>query len=71
MSFDDFMKNFEKMEICNLGPEVMNEIQQMTGIRTRQQQWSTCAEDGRWIRNRTAGGCRNYIGNIIMTTFRL
>lgn len=26
MSFKDFIKNFEKMEICNLGPDVMDEV---------------------------------------------
>lgn len=26
MSFDDFMRYFEKMEICNLGPDVMDEV---------------------------------------------
>ncbi|VDM47638.1 unnamed protein product [Toxocara canis] len=61
MSFDDFMRNFEKMEICNLGPDVMDEISQMTGIHPSQNTWSTCTHEGSWIRNQTAGGCRNYI----------
>lgn len=26
MSFTDFLRYFEKMEICNLGPEVMDEV---------------------------------------------
>ncbi|KAK6015500.1 calpain family cysteine protease, partial [Ostertagia ostertagi] len=34
MTFEDFMRNFEKMEICNLGPDVMDEVYQMTGVRT-------------------------------------
>ena len=32
MSFSDFIKEFEKLEVCNLGPEVMDEIQAMTGV---------------------------------------
>ncbi|GMR39365.1 hypothetical protein PMAYCL1PPCAC_09560, partial [Pristionchus mayeri] len=61
MSFDDYMRNFEKMEICNLGPDVMNEVYQMTGVKAATAQWATNTHDGAWIRNQTAGGCRNYI----------
>lgn len=32
MSFSDFMTQFEKLEVCNLGPEVMAEIEEMTGV---------------------------------------
>ncbi|RCN39845.1 calpain family cysteine protease, partial [Ancylostoma caninum] len=31
MSFEDYMRNFEKMEICNLGPDVMDEVYQACG----------------------------------------
>ncbi|XGW16958.1 hypothetical protein V3C99_001972, partial [Haemonchus contortus] len=61
MSFEDFMRNFEKMEICNLGPDVMDEVYQMTGVRAAGMVWATNTHDGAWIRNQTAGGCRNYI----------
>ncbi|KAK6028837.1 calpain family cysteine protease [Ostertagia ostertagi] len=61
MTFEDFMRNFEKMEICNLGPDVMDEVYQMTGVRTAGMVWATNTHDGAWIRNQTAGGCRNYI----------
>ncbi|VDM56272.1 unnamed protein product [Angiostrongylus costaricensis] len=61
MSFEDFMRNFEKMEICNLGPDVMDEVYQMTGVRAASNTWSANTHDGAWIRNQTAGGCRNYI----------
>ncbi|CAJ0942432.1 unnamed protein product, partial [Mesorhabditis belari] len=61
ISFDDFMKNFEKMEICNLGPDVMDEVYQMTGVRAAANTWATNNHDGTWVRNQTAGGCRNYI----------
>lgn len=65
MSFEDFVRNFEKMEICNLGPDVMNEIYQMTGVKPRGQNWATVTHEGAWIRNQTAGGCRNYISKCI------
>ncbi len=61
MSFDDYVRNFEKMEICNLGPDVMDEIYQMTGVKAGGQVWATNTHEGSWIRNRSAGGCRNYI----------
>uniref|UniRef100_A0A0N5CEA4 Calpain catalytic domain-containing protein n=1 Tax=Strongyloides papillosus TaxID=174720 RepID=A0A0N5CEA4_STREA len=61
MSFDDFMRNFEKMEICNLGPDVMDEIANMTGVNTSTPKWSPIVHEGQWIANETAGGCRNYL----------
>jgi hypothetical protein len=67
MSYYDFLQNFEKMEICNLGPEVMDEITQMTGVDVQKHastdRWITYSQDGRWTSGHTAGGCRNYIGS--------
>uniref|UniRef100_A0A915DFL9 Calpain catalytic domain-containing protein n=1 Tax=Ditylenchus dipsaci TaxID=166011 RepID=A0A915DFL9_9BILA len=54
MSFNDFMDNFEKMEICNLGPDVMEEVKQMTGV------------NGSWRQGQTAGGCRNFLKTFAM-----
>ena len=62
MCWDDFNANFEKLEICNLGPDVMDEVFQMTGVRMSKAEWSTNTHDGVWARGRTAGGCRNYLG---------
>jgi calpain len=64
MSFDDFMRNFEKMEICNLGPEVMDEIEQMTGVTkvNPKLQWKSADFNGSWISGQSAGGCRNFVG---------
>lgn len=61
MSFDDFMQHFEKMEICNLGPDVMEEVYSMTGVKPTNHTWSTNSHDGSWRRGVNAGGCRNYL----------
>ncbi|CAJ0570707.1 unnamed protein product, partial [Mesorhabditis spiculigera] len=66
MSFDDFYREFEEMELCNLSAQVMNEINEMTGVDTSQidkrvSQWAERANDGQWDEQRgTAGGCSNY-----------
>uniref|UniRef100_A0A158Q8T4 Calpain catalytic domain-containing protein n=1 Tax=Elaeophora elaphi TaxID=1147741 RepID=A0A158Q8T4_9BILA len=66
MSFNDFVRYFEKMEICNLGPEVMDEVYQMTGVQSSQNAWATYTHSGAWVANETAGGCRNYIQTFTM-----
>ncbi|KAI1714548.1 calpain family cysteine protease domain-containing protein [Ditylenchus destructor] len=63
MSFDDFLREFQRMENCNLGPEVLDEIHQMTGLsETPKSAWTNFMADGSWQRALgTAGGCRNHI----------
>ncbi|KAI6209484.1 Calpain family cysteine protease [Aphelenchoides besseyi] len=61
MSFDDFMRNFEKMEVCNLGPDVQEEVFEMTGVKSNQNVWAVNSHDGSWRAGSTAGGCRNYL----------
>jgi len=52
MSFNDWSKNFMKLEICNLGPSL-------------EENSSECFKenkvDGSWRKNATAGGCRNFL----------
>ncbi|OZC04845.1 calpain family cysteine protease [Onchocerca flexuosa] len=63
MSFDDYMRYFNKMEICNLGPDVMDEVREMTGVSMEDagyRRWNTRCHLGAWI-GETAGGCRNYL----------
>ncbi|CAH8514697.1 unnamed protein product [Schistosoma intercalatum] len=54
MSYQDFVSNFEKLEICHLGPQSMGE---MGGNRV----WEMCIEEGCWQRRVSAGGCRNFL----------
>ncbi|XP_061172462.1 calpain-B-like isoform X4 [Saccostrea echinata] len=56
MSFDDFSKNFEKLEICNLGPDSLEE-EELDGKK----RWEGHTENGEWIPRVNAGGCRNYL----------
>lgn len=64
MEFDDFVREFEELETCNLGPQVMNEIAEMTGVdQVQESPWTEFQSDGAWSRTTgTAGGCRNYMG---------
>ncbi|XP_034044325.1 calpain-9 [Thalassophryne amazonica] len=53
MEFEDFKKNYDKVEICNMSPDSLME--------NTKHQWEVSVFEGNWIRGSTAGGCRNYI----------
>lgn len=57
MSFEDWKNQFEKLEICNLGPDSLDEEDASNG----QIRWESTAEKGEWIPRVNAGGCRNFL----------
>ncbi|XP_072842329.1 calpain-3 [Pogona vitticeps] len=52
MSFQDFLRYFTKLEMCNLTPDTLE--------TDKLQTWTVSVTEGRWVRGCTAGGCRNY-----------
>uniref|UniRef100_A0A0N5CM46 Calpain catalytic domain-containing protein n=1 Tax=Thelazia callipaeda TaxID=103827 RepID=A0A0N5CM46_THECL len=67
MSFNDFNRYFDKLEICNLGPDVMDDVREMTGVSMGDagyQRWNTRNHLGAWI-GKSAGGCRNYLNSFV------
>uniref|UniRef100_A0A182P1C9 Calpain n=1 Tax=Anopheles epiroticus TaxID=199890 RepID=A0A182P1C9_9DIPT len=57
MSYRDFTRYFDRMEICNLSPDSLSDDEFTRGkIR-----WEMSMFEGEWAVGSTAGGCRNYL----------
>ncbi|KAM8846700.1 calpain-3b isoform 2-T2 [Synchiropus picturatus] len=52
MSFEEFKRNFTKLEMCNLTPDTLQGDERHS--------WTVSVNEGRWVRGSSAGGCRNY-----------
>ncbi|XP_062067320.1 calpain-8 [Lepus europaeus] len=52
MSFSDFLRQFSRLEICNLSPDSLSSEEM--------HKWNLVLFNGRWTRGSTAGGCQNY-----------
>jgi len=65
MSFEDFVKNFTKLEVCMLEPrgDQMTSANSETEQKTKRA-WKMSLHDGSWKRQVNAGGCRNFLGKI-------
>ncbi|XP_052593825.1 calpain-8 isoform X2 [Peromyscus californicus insignis] len=50
MSFSDFLKQFSRLEICNLSPDSLSSEEV--------HKWNLVLFNGRWTRGSTAGGCQ-------------
>ena len=64
MSFPDILTNFDKLEICNLGPETMVSADPAF-VRKHKVTWESNVFSGAWTRGVSAGGCRNFLGWIL------
>ncbi|XP_078505966.1 calpain-8 [Lissotriton helveticus] len=52
MAFTDFLRQYSRLEICNLTPDTLSSDEL--------HKWSTTIFNGSWRRGTTAGGCQNY-----------
>ncbi|XP_044867460.1 calpain-9 [Mauremys mutica] len=53
MNFEDFKTHFDKVEICNLTPDALED--------NATNKWEVTVHQGSWVRGSTAGGCRNFL----------
>uniref|UniRef100_A0A8C0WEG2 Calpain-9 n=1 Tax=Castor canadensis TaxID=51338 RepID=A0A8C0WEG2_CASCN len=53
MALKDFKMHFDKVEICNLTPDALED--------DAFHRWEVTTHQGSWVRGSTAGGCRNFL----------
>lgn len=52
MSFNDFLRKYSRLEICNLTPDALTS--------NEYKKWAETEFEETWRRGVSAGGCRNY-----------
>ncbi|XP_029708156.2 calpain-A isoform X4 [Aedes albopictus] len=57
MSYRDFTRYFDRIEICNLSPDSLSDEQ----VNRGKLRWEMSTFEGEWAIGSTAGGCRNYL----------
>ena len=57
MSSKDFMTHFQRVEICNLSPDSLEEDYGSSDKK----KWEMSLYEGAWVSGQTAGGCRNFL----------
>ena len=53
MSYKDFMRYWDQVEICNLSPDSLDDDFKV--------KWEVASFNGRWEPGNSAGGCRNFV----------
>ena len=59
MSYDDFVREYQRLEICFLGPDSAAESAGHAGKR-KGMKWEGKLIEGAWKRRVNAGGCKNF-----------
>ena len=54
MSYQDFITNFSKMDICSLGPDA-----ELEGSSKKKKRYEMTSHQGSWKKRMNAGGCLN------------
>lgn len=57
MSYRDWVKYFDRVELCNLSPDSLSDEQ----IQKGKKKWDMSVFEGEWTSGVTAGGCRNFL----------
>ena len=62
MSYEDFKTEFQRLEVCYLGPDTLAEGDEV------KPKFEGALMEGAWKRNVNSGGCANYRKNINMSS---